>query len=253
MQTPNAPIRIMVIDHRAIVKAALERLVAGRSGFEVVAGATTDTALLAAVLCHTPDVVLLSVGSDRDRAFACLTSLRETPSVRTLLLTDATDRDLHQDAIRLGAYGVMSPESSPDTLAKALDGISRAEYWIDRVTAAALAQPWRNGQAPASAGNGERFATLTARERGIVALIADGLRNKEISVRLNISETTVRHHLTSIFAKLAVSDRLALVVYAFRNGLVAGAPDRSAARTGGTRAVLTLAKAPSLDLSKRLA
>ena len=253
MQTPNAPIRIMVIDHRAIIKAALERLVAGRSGFEVVAAATTDTAFLPAVLCHTPDVVLLSVGSDRDRAFACLMSLRETPSVRTLLLTDATDRDLHQDAIRLGAYGVMSPESSPDTLAKALDGISRAEYWIDRVTAAALAQPWRNGQALASAGNGERFATLTARERGIVALIADGLRNKEISVRLNISETTVRHHLTSIFAKLAVSDRLALVVYAFRNGLVAGAPDRSAPRTGGTRAVLTLAKAPSLDLSKRLA
>ncbi len=254
MQTPNAPIRIMVIDHRAIIRAALERLVAGRSGFEVVAAATTDTAFLAAVLCHTPDVVLLSVGSDRDRAFAGLTSLRETaPSVRTLLLTDATDRDLHQDAIRLGAYGVMSPESSPDTLAKALDGISRAEYWIDRVTAAALAQPWRNGQASASAGNGERFATLTARERGIVALIVDGLRNKEISVRLNISETTVRHHLTSIFAKLAVSDRLALVVYAFRNGLVAGAPDRSAGRTGGTRAVLTLAKAPGLDLSKRLA
>src|SRR5207247_6008610 len=105
MQTPNAPIRIMVIDHRAIIKAALERLLAGRSGFEVVAAATTDTAFLPAVLCHTPDVVLLSVGSDRDRAFACLMSLRETPSVRTLLLTDATDRDLHQDAIRLGAYG----------------------------------------------------------------------------------------------------------------------------------------------------
>ncbi|PYQ97113.1 MAG: DNA-binding response regulator, partial [Acidobacteria bacterium] len=53
MQTPNAPIRIMVIDHRAIIRAALERLVAGRSGFEVVAAATTDTAFLAAVLCHT--------------------------------------------------------------------------------------------------------------------------------------------------------------------------------------------------------
>ena len=62
------------------------------------------------------------------------------------------------------------------------------------------------------------------REREIVALIGDGLRNKEISLRLNISETTVRHHLTSIFAKLEVADRLALVVYAYRRGLVAPAP-----------------------------
>jgi DNA-binding NarL/FixJ family response regulator len=254
MQTPNARIRIMVIDHRAIVRAALELLVASRCGVDVVSSAAgTDTASLKAAPGDRPDVVLLSIGSDRERAVSCLTSLREAmPSVRTLLLTDATDRDLHHDAIRLGAYGVLSPESSRDTFLKALDCISRGEYWIDRVTAAALAQPWR-GHASAGSGNGERFATLTARERGIVALIADGLRNKEISVRLNISETTVRHHLTSIFAKLDVSDRLALVVYAFRNGLVPAGPERAAGRNGGTRSMLTLARAPGLDPSKRLA
>jgi DNA-binding NarL/FixJ family response regulator len=251
MHTPNAPIRIMVIDHRPIVRSALELLMASRCGVDVVAAAGTDSASLRAAVADRPDVVLLSIGSDRERAVSCLTSLRETmPAARTLLLTDATDRDLHHDAIRLGAYGVLSPESSHDTLLKALDCISRGEYWIDRVTAAALAQPWR-GHTAAGGGKSEGYATLTARERGIVALIADGLRNKEISVRLNISETTVRHHLTSIFAKLAVSDRLALVVYAFRNGLVAAGPDRAAGRNAATRSMLTLARKPGLDRSKR--
>jgi DNA-binding NarL/FixJ family response regulator len=252
MEMPNTPVRVLVVDRRAIVRAALESLVAGRSGFEIVAAAPTDTACLEAARRDRPDVLLLSVGSDTERAFTFLTSLRGvTPSVRTLLLTDATDRDLHQDAIRLGVFGVMSPESSPGILLKALDCIGRGEYWIDGVTAAALAQASRGRHHSASDGHGERFATLTVRERDIVALIADGLRNKEISVRLNISETTVRHHLTSIFAKLHVSDRLALVVYAFRNGLVATALDPSAGRAGGARLVPSLSKAPAFGLSKR--
>lgn len=221
--TRSGPFRILVIDHRPLVRAALESLIAARTRFEIVPAAGNDSALLERALQEAPDAVVLSVGANVHRAFAFLASLRQaSPPIRTLLLTEAAERELRHDAIRMGAYGVISPESPADTLFKALDRVCRGEYWIDRATAAALAQPSRSVQ-PA-AGSGERFGTLTVREREIVALIGDGLRNKEISLRLNISETTVRHHLTSIFAKLEVADRLALVVYAYRRGLVAPAP-----------------------------
>jgi len=225
--------RILVIDHRPIVRAALESLIAAHSRFEIVPAAATDSGTLERALRDAPDAVVLSVGSHTHRAFTFLASLRQaTPAVRTLLLTEAADRDLHYDAIRMGAYGLISPESPPDTFMKALDCVCRGEYWIDRATAAALAQPSRAAQAGSTT---DRVGALTVREREIVALIGDGLRNKEISVRLTISETTVRHHLTSIFAKLDVSDRLTLVVYAFRHGLVSAAPSTPANRTGAMR------------------
>src|SRR5437762_7680054 len=232
MYSPHDPMRILVIDHRPIVRAALESLIAARSRFEIMPAGATDSGTLERALCEAPDAVVLSVGSNTRRAFTFLASLRQaTPAVRTLLLTEAADRDLHHDAIRMGAYGVISPESPPDTLIKALDCVGRGEYWIDRAAAAALAQPSRSVHAGSTS---DRVGALTVREREIVALIGDGLRNKEISVRLTISETTVRHHLTSIFAKLDVADRVALVVYAFRHGLVSAAPS-APSRSGAMR------------------
>jgi DNA-binding NarL/FixJ family response regulator len=234
MQTPVAPIRVIVIENRAIIRSALALLISSRTEFEVVAVAGKDPASRDAALHQRPDVAVLSLGPDTNRDLGYLATLRDaTPPVRVLVLTEATDRELHQEAIRLGASGVMSPERSPDALVKALACINRGEYWIDRVMAAALAQASRTGQRGAGVA-AVGVAALTARERGIVTLIADGLRNKEIGVRLNISEITVRHHLTSIFAKLEVPDRLALIVYAFRNGFVSAAPQRAPGRQGAT-------------------
>jgi DNA-binding NarL/FixJ family response regulator len=229
----QAPVRVIVIEARAIVRAALERLVAAQTGYEVVGTAGKDHASIDAAIQRRPDVALLSVGSDTERDLGLLEPLRgAAPPIRALLLSECDDRTLHQEAMRKGAFGVISPDSSPDTLVRALGCIARGEYWINRTTAAVLARSSR----PRSAGSGGGFETLTARERGILTLIAEGLRNKEIAARLNISETTVRHHLTSIFDKLEVSDRLELAVHALRNGLVNGTERRAAGRHGQPRA-----------------
>jgi DNA-binding NarL/FixJ family response regulator len=231
MQKPGTPIRVIVIDHRALIRSALAVLIDTRPEFQVVAVAGKDLASRDAALRQHPDVAVLNLGPDTNHDLAFLANLRAaTPPVRVLVVTEGAERELHQEAIRMGASGVMSPESSPDALIKALDCIARGEYWIDRVTAAALANASRTGQRSPSGSNGAGIAALTARERSIMTLIADGLRNKEIGVRLNISEITVRHHLTSIFAKLGVPDRLALIVYAFRQGFVSAAPQRAAVR-----------------------
>jgi DNA-binding NarL/FixJ family response regulator len=100
------------------------------------------------------------------------------------------------------------------------------ELWIDRATTSQLISGL-TGDRQAEPANGEcaRIASLSAREREVVALITAGLTNKAIARRLGISDNTVRHHLTSIFAKLETPDRVGLVVYAFRSGLVEAVPE----------------------------
>jgi DNA-binding NarL/FixJ family response regulator len=85
--------------------------------------------------------------------------------------------------------------------------------------ASVLSEVSRTGKAPKADPEAEKIARLTNREREVVALIGEGLKNKDIADRLFISETTVRHHLTSIFDKIGVSDRVELLIYAYRHGL----------------------------------
>ena len=98
----------------------------------------------------------------------------------------------------------------------------QGEECVDRTTAPEFVSDAPN-RPPGSEGNPERarIASLTARERQVIALVALGSNNKAIAARMTISDNTVRHHLTSIFGKLGVPDRLGLVVYAFRHKLVA--------------------------------
>jgi two-component system, NarL family, nitrate/nitrite response regulator NarL len=109
-------------------------------------------------------------------------------------------------------------DQAAEVLIKAIEKVNAGEVWIDRGTMGHLFQEMmRNGE-PADAEQG-KIKSLTERELQVVKLIAEGLKNKEISKRLFISETTVTHHLTSIFSKLDVSDRLELVIYSFTHGL----------------------------------
>jgi len=105
-------------------------------------------------------------------------------------------------------------------LLKAITKVYAGEIWFDRsMMGSVLSQMSRVGKGNNQDPEAVKMATLTEREREIITLIGEGLKNKQIADRLFISETTVRHHLTSIFAKLEVSDRLELIIYAFRHNL----------------------------------
>lgn len=122
--------------------------------------------------------------------------------------------------MRLGAAGVIPKEKAAESLLKAIECVHGGETWLDRIATASLLAELAHGRpSKAPTADEARVSTLTTREREVIGLVAEGLRNKDIAWRLRISEATVRHHLTSIFTKLAVSDRLALAVYAFRHGL----------------------------------
>jgi DNA-binding NarL/FixJ family response regulator len=168
-----------------------------------------------------PEIILLDLDLGADNGLDLLPDLLATaPGSRVILLTGVRDPELHYRAVRLGAMGVVLKEQAVDVLVTAIEKVHAGEAWLDPSLTARLLTGM-SGARRAEETNTEaaKIATLTERERDVIGLICEGLPNKQIGQRLHISETTVRHHLTSIFDKLGVESRLELVIYAYRHGL----------------------------------
>lgn len=215
---PNAstPIRILIVDDHLVVRAGLHMLVENHPGMTVVAMASNRAEALELAGRDSPDLILLDLDLGGESALTFLTQLRDTtPSAHVLVLTGLRDTDAHRQAVQLGAMGVVLKEHAPDVLIKAIEKVHAGEIWLDRPTMGRMLREMsaKDEQEP----NPEltKIASLTQRERDVVLLIAEGLKNRQIGERLFISETTVTHHLSSIYSKLGVSDRLELVIYAF--------------------------------------
>jgi two-component system nitrate/nitrite response regulator NarL len=134
-------------------------------------------------------------------------------------ITSAQDPELDQKAVCLGAVGLVTKNQPAEVLFQAIEKIHAGEAWIDRCMVA-RAHRELTRRSPDTDREASRIATLTGREREVMSLVVEGLKNRQIADRLSIAETTVRHHLTSIFEKLGVGDRLGLVVHVYRHRLV---------------------------------
>ena len=163
---------------------------------------------------------MLDLDLGGESALDCLPRLHAAASgARVIILTGIGDPALHRQAVRLGAMGLVRKEKASATLCEAIERVQAGEAWLEpALTASVLGQITREAQSPDP--EAVRIATLTKRERDVLALLGEGLRTRQIAARLCISEITVRHHLTSIFDKLGVADRLELVIYAYKHGLV---------------------------------
>ena len=222
----SGAIRIELVDDHALVRSGLRLLIERHEGFTVVAEAGTAAEAVAAAGREHPDVILLDLDLGRDNGLDCLSRLRETaPNARILVLTGLPAPEAHQQAGRLGAFGVLTKDKAAESVTKAIERVHAGEIWLDRTLTANLLTELANGARPKRPSpEALKLASLTGRERDVIAALLDGLHNKAIAERLHLSESTVRHHLTSIFEKLHVTDRLSLTIYAFRHGL---APPKS--------------------------
>ena len=115
--------------------------------------------------------------------------------------------------------GVVLKEDAADRLLKAIEKVYKGEAWLDRLTLGTLLWQMCSHEKESVDPQKKKISSLTERELQVITLIAEGLKNRQIAARLFISPTTVTHHLSSIYSKLGVSDRLELVVYAFANKL----------------------------------
>src|SRR4029434_2983091 len=146
--------------------------------------------------------------------------LRTAPEARILVLTGVRDPEIHRQAIRHGAVGLVLKVKAVETLLQAITKVRAGEVWLEStMIARVLGDLTRPQPSPQVSAEATKIARLTEREREAITLVGEGLRNKHIAERLYISEATVRHHLTAIFAKLDVSDRFELAIYAYHHGL----------------------------------
>jgi DNA-binding NarL/FixJ family response regulator len=218
----NNAISIVILDSHALVRAGLRLLIERHPLMKVVGEAGELDKGLEIVSSLRPDIILFDLNiSDEANASVISQIIKASDISRLILVTGTIDPIINQQAVEGGVVGVVFKSQSPEMLIKAIEKVNLGEVWLERsLIANVLSRLSRNNKPQKSELEGNGVNVLSAREKEIVRLIGQGYKNKKISTQLCISETTVRHHLTSIYSKLGVSDRLELLVFAHRYGLV---------------------------------
>ena len=217
---PTTPIRVMLVDDHRSVLWGLEKLIDGeKPRMEVVAKATDRaTAIkLAGEVC--PHVVVLDLDLAGKNGADIIPELINAAKTRVVVLTGMRDGKARETSIVRGASGLVQKEEPAETLLRAIEKVHQGELWLDRATTGRVfVELSRSKELDPDQ---RRIASLTARERAIVMQLANdpGSDNRRLAEKLHIGEHTLRNHLSRIYDKLGVLNRLELYVFAQRHGL----------------------------------
>jgi DNA-binding NarL/FixJ family response regulator len=207
------PTSVVVVSSQVIFAKALCQLLAADEGLDVLGDAETVTS--ANLRAVTPELVLLDVDGQLALMDEAIESCRaEVPEVRVCLLSAQLQPEILQRGLTIGASGYIIKDVSPDELIRALKIIAGGGTYVD---------PRIAGDVLSRRANSKRrnpMFELTAREHEVMRLIAQGLSNREISERLNVSDKTVKNHVSHIFSKLNIATRSQAAVHAVRVGLI---------------------------------
>lgn len=222
-RTATKPIRVMLVDDHRTVLWGLTKLIDGeKPRMEVVGTAGSCTEAIELADKTAPDVIVLDLDLGKQNGIDAIPAFISRTGTKVLVLTGVRDAALHDQAVLAGARGIVHKEDPAETILKAIDKMYRGEIWLDRVT---IGRIFDEASRPGNAARRDTEKTtgslLTARERELIhQLITDPSANhRKIAEALHISEHTVRNHLTSIYGKLGVTNRLELFVYMHRHGL----------------------------------
>jgi DNA-binding NarL/FixJ family response regulator len=197
-------ISVLIVDDHPVVRQGLRALLEVQDDMTVAGEAGDGPAAISLAESLRPDIVLLDLKLPGMDGVAALRPLRAA-GLRVLVLTSATEPSAAAAAVRAGAAGVVYKDIDPAALVRAIRSVHDGNVLL----------------APEAVGSlirGSRADTLTAREREVLAGIADGKSNREIARLLRVSEKTVKAHVSAVLAKLGVQDRTQAAVYAVRHG-----------------------------------
>jgi DNA-binding NarL/FixJ family response regulator len=202
-------VRVLVTDDHAMVRRGLVELLSAATGLEVVGEAANGREAIERAGELLPDVVLMDLQMPEMDGVTATKAIAAVGSSQVLVLTSFSDAERIVDALDAGAVGYMLKDAEPDDLIEAVRSVARGDSPLHPRIARQLLTA-RAGRRPAG-------DELTTREREVLALVRDGLANKQIARRLGISERTVKAHLTSVFATIGVADRTSAALWAERH------------------------------------
>ncbi|MCD0452710.1 response regulator transcription factor [Actinocorallia sp. API 0066] len=214
-------IKVVLADDQALLRGTLRYLLSRESGMEVVGEAADGGEAVAVAVETAADLVIMDIRMPGMDGLEATRKLKESmPSCKVLILTTFELDEYVFEALRAGASGFLGKGVEPVELLAAIRTVAAGESLLSPAATKALivrfretpAAPWLEGR--------ERLAELTPREREVLSLVAGGLSNDGISLRLHLSPHTVKTHINRTMSKLGVSDRAQLVVIAYETGLV---------------------------------
>jgi DNA-binding NarL/FixJ family response regulator len=233
------PIRVLLVDDQSLMRMGFAMVLRAEPDIEVVGEAADGKTALAQAAALKPDVVLMDVrmpGMDGIEATRRL--VERSPKAKVIVLTTFDLDEYAFGALKAGASGFLLKDVRPDDLVAAIRAVAAGDAAISpRLTrrmldlfAAELPHPGEAAAEPPA----DPLEQLTPRERDVFLAVAEGLTNAEIAAKLFVSDTTVKTHVGNILTKLALRDRVHVVVWAYENGLVL--PGQSAVVLGGATA-----------------
>jgi DNA-binding NarL/FixJ family response regulator len=227
MSSAPTPIRIVIADDHPIFRDGLRRLLEAEPGFVIVGEAGDGREALARVEALRPDILLLDLAMPRVNGLEVLKELADRKlAVRAILLTAGIDSADTVQALQQGARGVVLKDSATQLLYKAVRAVMNGEFWVGHERVQDIVQSL--SKAPREPEPARSAASLlTRRELQIVAAIVEGASNKDIGQQFGLSEQTVKNHLSHIFDKVGVSNRLELALYAVHHKLLQGKESRT--------------------------
>jgi len=213
-------IRVILADTQAIFRAGLRKIFALEDDIRVVGQAETLAQTLAAAKRFSADILIFESALAPEPAEAVSDLMRQNPGLKLVVVTPEPNEELTLDLFRRGAQGIVSREVEPELLVECLRKVAQGESWLDSKGIHWVLEAYRSqGTRPAAA---RSKVQLTPKESLIVSCVTQGMKNKEIAVRVGTTEQVVKNYLRKVYDKLGVADRLELALYCLHNRVLDG-------------------------------
>jgi DNA-binding NarL/FixJ family response regulator len=223
MEEPAPTINIVISDDHALFREGLRKLLDAEPGMRIVGEAVDGEETIKVVGQLRPHILLLDLSLPKMSGLEVLVELSKLGiDTRTIMLTAGIEREQVVEALQLGVRGIVLKHSALQVLLKSIRCVNEGQFWVGQEGVSDLIHALRRMKPSGHVSGPGRNFGLSSREMQVIALIVAGYTNKDLARELGISENTAKHHLTNIFDKLGVSNRLELVLYAVDHGLVTG-------------------------------
>jgi DNA-binding NarL/FixJ family response regulator len=214
-------IRVIVADTQAIFRAGLRKIFALEDDIRVVGQAESFDQTVAAIQKFSADIVIFEAALTPNPVDAVSDLLRQSAGCHIVVVLQEPDQEMTLDLFRRGAHGIVSREIEPEVLVECLRKVAQGEPWLESRAVAWVMQAYRTqGMRPAGS---RPKVSLTPKESLIVSCVTQGMKNKEIALRVGTTEQVVKNYLRKVYDKLGVADRLELALYCLNHRVVDGA------------------------------